>query len=566
MAKTKSNIKTSFTNTKGEKVTIFKDGTKTRSGGKTEELARLVNKADTLGIDTTQARASLAQDAAEGYKPYKGSIYEANAKAGKRYEPTILSTVGGKAKFDKNILPYVTKMNEGVANLGVPDTITETISEGDKATNDMLKAEYDATLTPEQKAGNDYIASLQREMEQVQKANDAYSKASARTARADISALKEQYNQRKQMLEDSNRAEYKQTQQAFIRGGQAEYSPVMTAGFLSAQEREGQARIGELNDLYMSKVDAINASLEEKEYANVAEEVKAMKAIEEKIRTEVQNQAKIAKAETQAIQDRKNIVEAANYLAKNPNATAIEVYTQLGGVVPFDTIREMMPKPAEDFTLSEGQARYDAQGKLIASRAKTYAPKAPVIPGNMTSGQVSAFNSIVGKYNASPLIAASDRTVVLKNSIEQARNKPNDGATQLNLVYSYIQALDTYQSAVREGELGLVNSIDSKIGKLENWTSQIQNGQIVRPEVTKQIADAAENLVTTIDEGAKRKAKSFESQANTVGLGSQWNQYTSGFEQSYNNPQDYTGVSNADLLGIDEETAFEDPNNIYETP
>lgn len=151
----------------------------------------------------------------------------------------------------------------------------------------------------------------------------------------------------------------------------------------------------------------------------------------------------------------------------------------------------------------------------------------------LSQGQANLFNNIITKYNASPLIAAADRTIVLKNSIEQARKNPSDGATQLNLVYSYIQALDTYQSAVREGELGLVNSIDSKVGVLSNYVSQVQNGQIVRPEVAKEIANAAENLVNTINQGAKSKAKSFESQADTLGLGEPWKKYQSGFQSSF---------------------------------
>lgn len=171
----------------------------------------------------------------------------------------------------------------------------------------------------------------------------------------------------------------------------------------------------------------------------------------------------------------------------------------------------------------------------------------------LSQGQANLFNNIVTKYNASPLIAAADRTIVLKNSIEQARKNPSDGATQLNLVYSYIQALDTYQSAVREGELGLVNSIDSKVGALSNYVSQIQNGQIVRPEVANEIADAAENLVNTINQGAKSKEKSFESQAETLGLGDPWRKYRSGFQASYSGAQS-TGSGASNMSTADYQT------------
>lgn len=155
--------------------------------------------------------------------------------------------------------------------------------------------------------------------------------------------------------------------------------------------------------------------------------------------------------------------------------------------------------------------------------------------GGLTPGQINAFNSIVSKYNSSPLIAAADRTAVLSQTIQNVKKDPKNAAQQLNLVYSYVQALDTYQSAVREGELALVNSIDSRIGQLSSEVQKIQNGQVVRPEVALQIANAAQDLVTTINSAAKQKAQSYASQANVVGLGPYWNQYVSGFSQGYNN-------------------------------
>lgn len=185
------------------------------------------------------------------------------------------------------------------------------------------------------------------------------------------------------------------------------------------------------------------------------------------------------------------------------------------------------------YTEQKGKYGAQAQAELAAAKAANSSSNKTSF-GDMTSGQASMFNSIVSQYNRSPLVQALDRTPVLKGSIEAIRKNPSDGATQLNLVYSYVQALDTYQSAVREGELGLVNSIDSKVGQLGNFVSQVQNGQIVRPEAILQIADAANNILTTIEGSARRKAKSFESQANTVGLGDAWKSYTGGFDQGFN--------------------------------
>lgn len=149
----------------------------------------------------------------------------------------------------------------------------------------------------------------------------------------------------------------------------------------------------------------------------------------------------------------------------------------------------------------------------------------------------AAFNQIVNKYSASPLIKAADRTVVLKGTVDSLRKDPSNSSKQLSLVYGFIQALDTYQSAVREGELGLVNSIDSKVGKIQNYISQIQQGQIVRPEVALQIAQAAEDLGKYIAEGAKAKEDLFASQARVNGIEDAWDSFRGGFTSSYDEPK-----------------------------
>lgn len=167
----------------------------------------------------------------------------------------------------------------------------------------------------------------------------------------------------------------------------------------------------------------------------------------------------------------------------------------------------------------------------------------------LTSGQQSAFNNIVAAKNKSPLLAAADRIPVLKNAIKSARAEPDNAALQLNLAYSYIQALDTYQSSVREGELSLVNSIDSKVGQLKNFADQMTNGQIVRPEVIKEMADAADNIVNTINGAAKEKNKSFKAQAEAQGLGDVWSKYESGFTNSFDQgPSTDTSAQDAQAL------------------
>ncbi len=154
-------------------------------------------------------------------------------------------------------------------------------------------------------------------------------------------------------------------------------------------------------------------------------------------------------------------------------------------------------------------------------------------PPQYNPNKMQEFSQLVSQYQKSPLVAAADRTVVLKGTIENALKDPGNAANQLSLVYAYVQALDTYQSSVREGELNLVNSIDSKVGQLGNWVTQITNGQVVRPDVTKQIATVAKQLSDIIAQGAKSKEKDFASRANVIGAKDQWDQYISGFTPSY---------------------------------
>jgi hypothetical protein len=218
-----------------------------------------------------------------------------------------------------------------------------------------------------------------------------------------------------------------------------------------------------------------------------------------------------------------------SYLAPTPESKLYEVggnlVDQNGQVIYQGTAADKLLSPAEAASLGVpyGTTQSQAAGMGITPNSEL-----------TTSQRINTFNSIVDDYNRSPLIAASDRLPVLQESISAIQADPNNGTLQLNLAYSYIQALDTYQSAVREGELSLVNSIDSSIGQLSGAIQRLQNEQFVRPAVALQIADAAENIVTTIQDAAQQKAQSFASQANVAGVGNEWNQYLSGFTQNFN--------------------------------
>lgn len=149
---------------------------------------------------------------------------------------------------------------------------------------------------------------------------------------------------------------------------------------ISEEERQGLMRITEIEN---SKQEAIrNAKTEARNYnynAYTKLMAQADKYQEQKV-AEL-TALKAAQAEQdKVIAEEKKQSEYDALIGEQLAAGVtdpVELFKNLGGKVPFDMIGQvtkLMPKGPEDFTLSEGQARYDANGKLLASRAKTYAP------------------------------------------------------------------------------------------------------------------------------------------------------------------------------------------------
>ena len=144
--------------------------------------------------------------------------------------------------------------------------------------------------------------------------------------------------------------------------------------------------------------------------------------------------------------------------------------------------------------------------------------------------KITTFNQIAGAYERSPLIRAADRTIVLDDAVKSIESNPTDPAAQLRLAYSYIQALDTYQSAVREGELQNLGILGTR---LEQWMTSlnrvITNGAFLPENVAKNIARDAKQLSTVIASSRDRKQKEFASRARVSGVGDMWDSFVTGF-------------------------------------
>lgn len=150
------------------------------------------------------------------------------------------------------------------------------------------------------------------------------------------------------------------------------------------------------------------------------------------------------------------------------------------------------------------------------------------LTNDMSPQQVTIFNRIVDKYQASPLVKAEDRVSILNTVTEELRGDPTNSSLQVSFIYSLIQALDTYQSAVREGEIGLIEGTQGLGDKIKNLPNKILKGSVLSEDKVNQYLSTADVLANSIRQSADKKKKQFESQANVSGVGDAWNGYIQG--------------------------------------
>lgn len=190
-----------------------------------------------------------------------------------------------------------------------------------------------------------------------------------------------------------------------------------------------------------------------------------------------------------------------------------------------------------------------------ANRKKSIAAAGVANAYGLTPKDQVIFNSLVDKYNKSPLVAANDRAKILRDVTTSLKNDPSNAALQISFIYSLIQALDTYQSAVREGEIGLLEGTQGLGDKIANLPNKIQNGTPLSVNKVNEYLGVADLLTSSIGDAAKKKASDFGTQAkiNSPSLGDAFGEFV-----SLTNPEQENdplgigsqGQSNSNPLGI----------------
>ncbi len=319
--------------------------------------------------------------------------------------------------------------------------------------------------------------------------------------------------------------------------------PLQTSAFLAKTAEEGQAKIDKINadaasalskykqDIQKGDYDAATTTysklleIDNQRQATLDKVTKAAQDHADAVAKAAQDQADAAAKVTAELQKNKAdaLQSATNNNAPAAVKQAIANATDLQGI--YDAGASYLSKATGiigEYNLAKlegytGDLR-SFENEDANRKARVAAASQQVLDGSgLTVKENSIYTHIMDNLSKSPLIKALDRTVVLQGTIDQIKADPSNAAQQLALAYGYVQALDTYQSAVREGELHNINTIDSKIGQLGNYTQQMINGQQMRPEIAKQVAEAAQTLIDNISKAAKQKQKLFAAEAQQGG-------------------------------------------------
>lgn len=471
----KKKVKSTFTNTAGQKVTTYVGGGKSvaPAGAPKESVA------DTV----TTAKAMLEQTKAEGSKPFKGSTYE------KMTEPTVVTDSNVREK-------YIPELNSKINKL------TEKGAYYDAAGN---KRNADGTIIEEDTTQNTEVFNLEKSASQDQKEiskvlKSLQSQTDADTARQ-ISAIQAQSNVREQQIMEANRRAERATAQSLLQGGSSRYT-TSSNDIMAAEVRSGIMELADLDAREQVAIAEIQSAQAEKNYKLASAKVEMLETqrkekldkaakLAETLATQNEELRKQAKREEQEIA----IAEQIQSGFTNP----MDIFAALKGKVPFDDILKItkdlgLDKAQESFTLGSMDIRYDAQGNVIARGAKVGGGGGGVGNGTYSGMPVTTVGKPTVEGLGNTYESSSDEAqmviddilnkipVQLRNTEKETELKKEQIRKQLAAGYKYQQIVDRLSGFSLQGNVnkGLGNALynyalgtDVDLGSL---ASQINRG------------------------------------------------------------------------------------------
>lgn len=175
----------------------------------------------------------------------------------------------------------------------------------------------------------------------------------------------------------------------------------------------------------------------------------------------------------------------------------------------YDNYKAEQDAKAEGFTLSEGQARYDSQGNVIASKGKTYAPKGTttrtaeydktLLGGGWSAAQIDALDAGIKEYGLQEVIAqekANGATPAQIRALEKAYKVDSSEEFLSKDYFKSIMSTQQLEKAAAEagyGDLGegLFNLKDvdteSYLASLESMISAYRQAGFTDKEILEMM-------------------------------------------------------------------------------
>lgn len=200
-----------------------------------------------------------------------------------------------------------------------------------------------------------------------------------RELRQTISQITKRYSARMRQMEDVNRRREQTLSTLGIRLG-SRYtggSSGVFGGILAEEERQGIERVTVLENEMNSAIESAKKAAKEHNFSVYTKLVeKAQEKYDEKqkavkdLQKTQDEQDKLVKDEANLVANQSAVIEQIQSGMKTP----AEIFAALGGVVPFDVIKEITDTLPEDttgeqFTLGRYDIRYDDAGNVIARGA-----------------------------------------------------------------------------------------------------------------------------------------------------------------------------------------------------
>jgi hypothetical protein len=411
-----------------------------------------------------------------------------------------------------------------------PETGAETTLRGD-AINDKAKAQLEKkgmVMSASDTSRGDLKEADTKRKQAEADVNNAISELSktvinSKQLQESIRSIQRTYSARIQKQEAMNARREQTLNTLGVRLG-SRYTGDTFGGILAEEERQGIARITEIEAQMLAAVEGAKKAAKEHNYTVFTKLTDlAEKKAEEKKQAFVDLQEAQKKAQTELEEEAKLVENQSSIIEQVQAGTTdpFEIFTALGGKVPFDSIKEMtdtLPKKdtPEQFTLGRYDIRYDNEGKIIARGMAGGGGTGDNISGATSFGisPVKVGEPIVAGLGATYKASTDEAQMLiddilnkipvqLRNTEKETELKKEQIRKQLASGYTYQQIVDRLSGFSLQGE-----KTDKSLG---NALYNLSFGTDIAPGDLASMLNrgADEQAMTTIENAQLGKVKLF---------------------------------------------------------